>query len=469
MAFLARILSKDAKTKRSSTQSKAPNDQKRPSLACQSMRHEVSFRIAVVGAQGCGKSAIVRRYCANSFTEDPHPEDPLIFVELLEIAYQELRGQWLQRYLQGLHGAIVVFDISSQASLQAVDEWCAVLIALGRNKGSTGNSAAPRLPLLLFANKTDVGPLVASEVAIDKFAHDSGFHSWSLCSAKEGVGVKESLDNLLDAIVNQHRTEQPGQLASIKGGASQMRFQRASHLMTENMGQNEAYLEAAAENDINDGMRNDASCARSGTNSSLETQMFMQFQSICSSLEVRLSELKSGRSTEASKLQHEVLQLQQACILATEDMQETQMHCSEEQQVVRRGRVALFVQQLDELAGAVWQLEFAAVTEDERLNTSSLWCDGLSLGISQDLQAKPFEAFELDSPRGMEHDYSPGAQNKTSEGSLWQMRTNISALSSSISARLPGARLDQPKPLSESSAQDKDASYHTKEEQLSGL
>jgi len=112
---------------------------------------ETTFRVLVVGAQGSGKSAVVRRYCAKSFTEasalrqladeDPDtavwdqvytptigPElrvvqlasrnkqkgDPTIFLELVEVAHQELRSPRLAAYLEGIHGAIVVFDISEQ-------------------------------------------------------------------------------------------------------------------------------------------------------------------------------------------------------------------------------------------------------------------------------------------------------------------------------------------------------------------
>ena len=42
--------------------------------------------------------------------------DPTIFLELLEVAHQELRSPRLAGYLEDIHGAIVVFDISEQVA-----------------------------------------------------------------------------------------------------------------------------------------------------------------------------------------------------------------------------------------------------------------------------------------------------------------------------------------------------------------
>ena len=69
---------------------------------------ETGFRMLVVGAQGCGKSAVVRRYCAKNFTDNYTPTigpelrvvqlaaksarkgDPTIFLELLEVLSHSL-------------------------------------------------------------------------------------------------------------------------------------------------------------------------------------------------------------------------------------------------------------------------------------------------------------------------------------------------------------------------------------------
>jgi len=191
---------------------------------------EVSFRLAVVGAQGCGKSAAIRRYCANSFnqaytptigpelrvvqltSQGAKPSDPVIFLELIEVAHQELRTPRLHQYLEGIHGAIVVFDISTQSSLPAVDEWSAVLTS---NTARFREADSLRPLMLLLANKTDVGPMVASEVAIDKYCEDAGFQAWSLCSAKDGSGVKGAIDRHVEAIIEACGLERRGSLASI--------------------------------------------------------------------------------------------------------------------------------------------------------------------------------------------------------------------------------------------------------------
>ena len=67
--------------------------------------------------------------------------------------------------------------------------------------GRAGDKQKKKPISLLLANKTDVGPRVATETAIERFARDVGFSAWSLGSAKEGSGVKAALDRHVEAIV----------------------------------------------------------------------------------------------------------------------------------------------------------------------------------------------------------------------------------------------------------------------------
>jgi len=105
--------------------------------------------------------------------------------------------------------------LGAQASLRAVDEWCAVLTP------SSSDTQTKKPISLLLANKTDIGPRVATESAIERFARDSGFEAYSLGSAKEGTGVKTALDRHVEAIVTANGVARPagGAVRRRPGGA----------------------------------------------------------------------------------------------------------------------------------------------------------------------------------------------------------------------------------------------------------
>ena len=112
--------------------------------------------------------------------------------------------------------------------------------------GSAGDKDKEKPISLLLANKTDVGPRVATETAIERFARDVGFAGWSLGSAKEGSGVKAALDRHIEAIVTANGLD--GKAASgmvrqrMKGlkGGEEIKYNVPSPLLDSRKGFQEA-------------------------------------------------------------------------------------------------------------------------------------------------------------------------------------------------------------------------------------
>jgi len=118
-----------------------------------------SWRIAVLGDGGVGKTALAVQFTLNCFVEtyDPTIEDAyrrqfvvdnkMCFVEVIDTAGQEeyatLRDQWVR---EG-QGFILVYSIASRSSFERV---YAFYLAMKRAKKSE-----PNVPFILVGNKSD--------------------------------------------------------------------------------------------------------------------------------------------------------------------------------------------------------------------------------------------------------------------------------------------------------------------------
>eukprot|EP01130_Rhizamoeba_saxonica_P005495 TRINITY_DN2193_c0_g2_i1.p1 TRINITY_DN2193_c0_g2~~TRINITY_DN2193_c0_g2_i1.p1 ORF type:complete len:152 (+),score=36.32 TRINITY_DN2193_c0_g2_i1:468-923(+) len=124
-------------------------------------------------------------------------------MQLWDIAGQERFGTMTRVYYKDAAGAILVFDITDRSSFDAVEQWRQDLYdKLYRDQD---------IPMILLANKADMinenTPAAVTDEEIDDYCNSRHFVGWYTCSAKDGVGVNDSIENLLERML-QYKKEQ---------------------------------------------------------------------------------------------------------------------------------------------------------------------------------------------------------------------------------------------------------------------
>ncbi|TGJ88668.1 hypothetical protein E0Z10_g57 [Xylaria hypoxylon] len=96
------------------------------------------FRVLVLGSKGCGKTAILTRFCKNSFTGEGQPpdsayergcqrrikiKDQIYVVDALELAPSQLsEGHYLRHAVAITEAAVLAYDVRSRDSFVLVQE-----------------------------------------------------------------------------------------------------------------------------------------------------------------------------------------------------------------------------------------------------------------------------------------------------------------------------------------------------------
>ena len=108
--------------------------------------------------------------------------DNEIWVHFWNIAYPEVRGKHLAAFLKDANGVIVVFDSTDLKSIQAVDEWRLTIeqhlptASEGRRPARFANKGLRPVPMILLANKSDIGKPVMKPADLDLVILLFSFH-----------------------------------------------------------------------------------------------------------------------------------------------------------------------------------------------------------------------------------------------------------------------------------------------------
>ncbi|KAG9232979.1 small GTPase superfamily [Amylocarpus encephaloides] len=168
-----------------------------------------TLKILMIGPSGSGKSALLIRYCDNQF--DNESSTATIGVDfklkklsihkkpyrlnLLDTAGQERFRTLSTSYYRGAHGIILVYDISSRESFNAMERWFE----------EAENNAMPGAKMYLVGGKLDKekvgsGRKVEAEEGRG-MAEKYGAVGFCEASAKTGEGVRRAFLELVEGIV----------------------------------------------------------------------------------------------------------------------------------------------------------------------------------------------------------------------------------------------------------------------------
>jgi small GTP-binding protein len=168
---------------------------------------EYLYKVLVVGDMGTGKTAIIRRYVNNMYSDSYKStigvdfalkeinwdSKTLVRLQLWDIAGQERYGNMTRVYYKEAVGAFVVFDITRNSSFEAVKKW-------KQDIDSKVTLHDQPIPVVLLANKCDLVKNPCNEEVMNEYCREHGFTAWFTTSAKENVNVDEAVTSLVGAI-----------------------------------------------------------------------------------------------------------------------------------------------------------------------------------------------------------------------------------------------------------------------------
>jgi small GTP-binding protein len=160
-----------------------------------------------------GNTSIVNRVVRDSFSDDcastigaafegcevSTPTGDVI-LQLWDTAGQEQFRSLTPLYFRNAQVAVLVFDISSQASFKSVQSW----LENGRE------NTLPGLPIYLVGNKADLKGVREVDVETGvQFAAENGFVTYLETSAKTGEGI-DDLFNRIGELALERSSTNPG-------------------------------------------------------------------------------------------------------------------------------------------------------------------------------------------------------------------------------------------------------------------
>jgi len=178
---------------------------------------EVLYKVIVVGDLGTGKTSCIKRYAHGIFT--PHykstigvdfglkklqwDEKTRINLQFWDIAGQERFGNMTHVYYREAAGALVVFDVTRDSTLEGVKKWKADLDRKVHLPQKDEEAEPIPIPAVLVANKIDLTPdgWAKTPEEFDAFAKDLGFSAAFQTSAKDDVGLEEAMQSLIKTML----------------------------------------------------------------------------------------------------------------------------------------------------------------------------------------------------------------------------------------------------------------------------
>lgn len=152
--------------------------------------YDYLFKFIAVGNTGVGKSKIIDRFISNRFCFESTAtigvefvvktvtvDGKIIKLQIWDTAGQERYNSITKSYYRGISGALIIYDITDQASFDSVDKWIKDIITY-----------APGVPLIIIGNKSDCNH--RREVSIEQ--------AKIYCESKEGLTISLIETSALD-------------------------------------------------------------------------------------------------------------------------------------------------------------------------------------------------------------------------------------------------------------------------------
>lgn len=178
-------------------------------------KREYLYKILVIGELGTGKTSFIRRYVHNFFSQNYRAtigvdfalkvlnwdQKTIIRLQLWDIAGQERFGNMTRVYYKEAAGAFIVFDVTRNATFDAVIKWKQDL----DSKVQLPDGSP--IPCILLANKCDQTKqgIANNSSKIDEYVKEYGFAGWFETSAKDNINIEEASNALVNKILQNDK------------------------------------------------------------------------------------------------------------------------------------------------------------------------------------------------------------------------------------------------------------------------
>ncbi|KAG8230604.1 hypothetical protein J437_LFUL004517 [Ladona fulva] len=158
--------------------------------------YDFLFKFLMTGSAGTGKSCLLHQFMENKFKEDSSHTIGVEFgskivnvggksvkLQIWDTAGQERFRSVTRSYYRGAAGALLVYDLTSRESFNAVGRWLSDARTL----------AGPNISILLVGNKKDLGDTEREVTFLEasRFAQENDL-MFLEASAKTGANVEEA-------------------------------------------------------------------------------------------------------------------------------------------------------------------------------------------------------------------------------------------------------------------------------------
>ncbi len=166
-----------------------------------------TFKVVIFGDGGVGKTTLIEKFLTGYFFENMkftigsnyYRKNLTVMKKNIELEIWDYGGEIQFRkvfssYVEGIAGAIFVFDLSRFVTITNIDEWMKLL--------KMGLGGKINIPLLIVGAKCDLETNRAvSKDFISKKIKEYGFTEYLECSAKTGLNIEEIFVKLTTAML----------------------------------------------------------------------------------------------------------------------------------------------------------------------------------------------------------------------------------------------------------------------------
>ncbi|MGB5911931.1 MAG: Rab family GTPase [Promethearchaeia archaeon] len=172
--------------------------------------YDAIFKVVIFGDAGSGKTTLLKRYMSGVFIPDTQMTIGVDFdtknlaidsiqVKLMvwDFAGEERFRFIFPKYVRGAMGGILLYDITSYASLSHVYDWLSIM-----------NGTNKQFPIILSGSKADLE--VSREVPYEEgleIARSMDLDDFIECSSKTGENVGKVFETLTKKMLNIAFTE----------------------------------------------------------------------------------------------------------------------------------------------------------------------------------------------------------------------------------------------------------------------
>ncbi|TMW62679.1 hypothetical protein Poli38472_005297 [Pythium oligandrum] len=162
------------------------------------------IKIISMGESGVGKSCVIKRFCEEKFVSkyistigiDYGVKPVTVLGQEVRVNFWDLSGlpEFLEvrnEFYKDTQGGILMFDVTSRKSFEAVDAWLREAAKFG----------AGRFPCVLCGNKVDRHRVVSEDEA-RAYARTKGFEYYET-SACTGINIADAFMSLFTQVVRQ--------------------------------------------------------------------------------------------------------------------------------------------------------------------------------------------------------------------------------------------------------------------------